>query len=213
MKLPTILRKLCSTEESGGTIATLTVGIAQGRPSPEAKLFLRNTVLKRLESEGDSVETRKTWTSIAERISEYLETELHPDAQGLFLIAGRKAWQPVDLPVSMSNFVQLGRRPYVAPLLEAVTRAPRAYILKYDQDEGVLEDLELGTWKEVERIRSASVERDVEHKTSARASLGRTGSRRAGGGMGGGGRDRFERHFEDAAEAMLRQAASRVVSL
>jgi hypothetical protein len=213
MMLAEILRKLCSMEESAGTMATLTLEIGQGRPSPEARQFLKNTVRKRLDSGGDSVGAREVWTSIAERIAEHVETELHPETQGLFVTAGRKAWRSIELPVSMRNFVHIGRRPYVAPLQEAATRAPRAYILKYDQDEGVLEDLELGTWKEVERIRSAAVERDAEHKTSARASLGRTGSRRAGGGMGGGGRDRFERHFEDAAEAMLRQAAARVVSL
>jgi len=92
MELAPILRKLCSMEEPAGTIATMTLEITQGRPSREAKLFLRNTVLKRLDSEGDSVDTREIWTSIAKRIAgDAAETELQPETQGLFLMAGRKA--------------------------------------------------------------------------------------------------------------------------
>jgi hypothetical protein len=208
MELQATLRKLCSAEEPDGTIVTMTLEVARAHPTPAAKVFLRDAVLKRLDSKGDSAGTREALTSVSKRIARYVESELHPETQGIFLAAGRETWQTVELGVPIRNFVHIGRRPYVAPLLDAVTRMPRVYVLKYDQDEGVLGDLALGAWSEVERIPSAAVVKDVEHKASSRAALGRNG-----GGMGGGGRDRFERHFEDAAEAMLRQAAAKVVSL
>src|ERR1041384_2976841 len=213
MDLEAMLRKLCSMEEPDGTIVTVTLEVAKAHLSREATAFLRDKVFKRLESKQNSNGSLETLRSISKRIASFVETEFPSETQGLFLVAGRKAWQSVELSVPIRNFVHVGSRPYVAPLLEAATRTPRAYVLKYDQDEGVLWSLALGAWREIERIPSAAVERDAEHKTSSRAALVRTGSRGAGGGMGGGGRDRFERHFEDAAEAMLRQAAARVVSL
>src|SRR5579859_2060955 len=213
MELQAILRTLCSARESDGPIVTLTLEVAQARFPPSAKAFLRNAVQGRYDSTEDSTASRETLKSISERVGQYAESELHSEAQGLFLVVGDHTWQPVQLPVPMRNFIHVGRLPYVAPLLEAAMQTPRAYVLKYDHLEGVVEDFEGDTWREVDRIPSAAVKRDAEHKSSRRAALGRTGTRRTGGGMGGGGRDRFERHFEDATEAMLVQCAARVVSL
>jgi len=213
MNLQPILRDLCSARTSDEPIATWCLEVARARLSPGAKTFLRDALERPVRLEGVPNGTREALRSFSEKIARYVETELHPQTQGLYLVTGEHLWQPVQLPVPLTNFVHVGGRPYVAPLLEAAARTPRAFVLRYDQHGGVLEDLELGTWTELDRIPSAAVKRNAEHQTPGRAGLGRIGSRRAGGGMGGGGRDRFERHFEDAVETMLHRAAAKVVSL
>jgi|SRR5579862_451444 len=213
MEVQPILRKLCSARESDEPIVTLSLEVAEARFSPGTKSFLKGALESHVTSSGDSTDTREAFKAISEKVARYAGAELHAETQGLFVVAGGTTWQAVQLPVPMTNFVHIGRRPYVAPLLEAVTRTPRALVLKYDQHGGILEDLEHGTWSELDRIPSAAVKRDAEHKASGRTSRGRIGSRQTGSGRGGGGRDRFERHFEDAIETMLHQAATSVVSL
>ncbi len=213
MNLQSTLRALCSARPADEPVVTWSLEVARARLSPAAKAFLRDALERRVHPGGVPSGTREALRSFSEKIARYVETELHSETQGLYLVIGDQLWQPVQLPVPVTNFVHVGRRPYVAPLLEAATRTPRAYVLKYDQHEGVLQDFELGTWTELDRIPSPAVKRDAEHTTPGRAGLGRTSSQRAGGGTGGGGRDRFERHFEDAIETMLHRAAAKVVSL
>ena len=213
MELHEILKSLCSIKDPSGAVVTLALDVAMPKPPlSEAGGFYRNRLLDQLGLNDHPAPTREILGSVSGRISHYLDMELRPETEGLFVVAGPGVWQPFELAVPVQDFMHVGRTPYLAPLLEALTRMPRAYVLRFDQQEGILEEVLMGTRKEIERLSSAVVERHAQHQMSSHTTL-QAGSARSATRMGGGGRDRFQHCVEDAVEAMLHKAADKVLAL
>jgi len=206
MELQEILKTLCAIQDPSAAVVTMGLDVSK------AGSFHKKRVLDLLESEERPAGAREILRSVAGKISSHLETELRPETEGLFLVAGPGIWQPFALGIPVRDFIHVGRTPYLAPLLEALTRMPRAYVLRFDQQEGILEEVLMGGRKEIERLSSAVVERNAQHQMSSHTTL-QAGSARSATRMGGGGRDRFQHCVEDAVVAMLHKAADRVLAL
>lgn len=208
MNLQETFRNLCSIQESRATVVTLALDVS--RANGLAGTSHNSRMLQWLGSNSHSEPEREILRNVSGRISLYIETELQPETEGLFLVAGPGIWQPFALGVAIKDFLHVGRTPYLAPLLEALTRMSRAYVLRFDQKEGILEEVSMGARREIERIRSDVLQRDAEHQmsghTTHHAGPGRRATR-----MGGGGRDRFQHCVDDSVEAMLHKAADKVL--
>jgi len=214
MELNELLRTLCAMPDQGPTVVSLALDIAKGRSSPpETGKTLSNQMLHRLGSEGHSPANGAILRGMVGRIALFLDRELKAETKGLFLVAGPGFWHPFELAVPIQDFLHVGRKPYLAPLLEAFGRMPSAYMLQFDREQGVLEEVKMGTRKEIARFVCAAVERDAQHQMSGHSTRSHAGSGRSATRTGGGGRDRFQYCLEDAVEAMLHQAADRVATL
>jgi hypothetical protein len=212
MDLRETLKDLCRIEEPRGTLVTVAWDFSREAVYPKGP---RNMLKKKLLSQlrGRDPGSEKALETLAAKILRTAEGELRPETKGLFLVAGPAMWTPIELAVPIRNFIHLGETAYLPPLLEAMARFPRAAVLRYDHREAVLQELELGQWGAAEHLLAPEVERDPEHAATGREGAIRTGGGWMRGGMGGGGRDRYERHFEEDAEGLLRRAAARVEEL
>jgi hypothetical protein len=211
MELQQTLRKLCSIQEPRATVATLALNLAKARlPDSMTGPSHQSRVLDWLGSIDHSKPVREVLREVSGKLALYLETELRPETEALFLVAGPGIWQPFALGVPIKDFLYVGRTPYLAPLLEALTRLSRAYVLRFDRREAILEEVSMGAKREVERFRSHDVERDAEHQMSGHTTH-HSGSGRTATRMGGGGRDRFQHRVEDSVAAMLHKAADKVL--
>lgn len=217
MEAQSILGRLARWEDPAGALVTLTLDVSGSGilPTP-ARLFLKDHVRGYLESAARPAPVRETLRRIRRRIWSYVESDLKPETEGLFLVAGADAWEAVELGVPIRNFVHAGPAPYLAPLLEALERSPRAYIFRATAREGLLQEFHLGRWTERDRMRPTGmvgVERDAERLISGRAAGSRKGPRWTRSGIGGGRRDRFARTVDEAAQEMVGSAARRVGAL
>jgi hypothetical protein len=214
MELHEMLRALCAMPDQGATVVSLALDVAKGRLSqPETRTSLTNQMLHRLGSEDHTPAIGAILRGIAGRISLYLDKELRAETEGLFLVAGPGFWQPFELAVPIRDFLHVGRKVYLAPLLEAFSRMPSAYVLQFDRQQGILEEVRMGARKEIGRFLCADLERDAQHQMSGHSTRSHAGSGRSATRTGGGGRDRFQYCVEDAVEAMLHKAADRVAAL
>src|SRR6185503_6946143 len=152
MELQGTLRNLCSMQEPRASVVTLALDVAKGKQGTGTSH--RDRVLHWLGSNDHAKPIREVLRDVSGRVSLYLETELRPETEGLFLVAGPGLWQPFALGVAIKEFLHVGRTPYIAPLLEALTRMSRAYVFRFDQKEGILEEVSMGARREIERLRS-----------------------------------------------------------
>jgi hypothetical protein len=208
------LKNLCLIEDPQARVVTLALDVSQAKPPhPEARSHQKNRLLNWMGSNEHPKVTREILWGVSGRISLFIEKEVKPETEGLFLVAGPGIWQPFELGVRITDFTYVGQTPYLAPLLEALTRMPRAYVFSYDQEEGVLEEVSMGVRREIERIPSAVVERDGQHQMTRHSIRSQAGSGRSSTRTGGGGRDRFLNRVEHAVESMLHKAADKVLTL
>ena len=214
MELQEILKKLCLMHDPAAPVVTVALDVAKAKPPhSDPTGFHRHRLLDLLGSGEQPPEARKILREISGRISLFLDSELRPETEGLFLVAGPGIWQPFELGVPIQDFIHVGRTPYLAPLLEALARMPRAYVLRFDQQGGILEEVWRGARREIEHLVSDAVERDAQHQMSGHSTRSQAGSARSATRMGGGGRDRYDQCVEDAVEAMLHKAADKVLAL
>jgi len=208
------LKNLCLFEDADAQVVTFALDVSQAKPPhPAARSHHKNRLLNWMGSNECPMAIRKILWGVSGRISLFIEKELKPETEGLFLVAGPGIWQPFELGVRITDFSYVGRTPYLAPLLEALTRMPRAYVFRFDQEEGVLEEVWMGGRKEIERIPSTAIERDAQHQMSRHSTRSQAGSGRSAVRTGGGGRDRFQHCVEHAVESMLHKAADKVMTL
>ena len=214
VELKEILRALCLIHDPGASVVTLALNVGMpGTPRAEAGDLLTNRMLGLLGSKDHPLPTREILWKVAGRVASTIENGLRKETQGLYLVAGPGILQPFELGAPIEDFLYIGRTPYLAPLLEALTRMPRTYVLRFDREEGILEEVLMGARREIEHIPSVVVERNAEHQTAGHSTRGRTGAGRPTIRQGGGGRDRFRHCIEDSVEVMLHKAADKVRAL
>lgn len=198
-----LFKKLSSVVEPDGTVVTLCLDLSKSAILPPAtRVFLKNPVRSNLLSEARPLPVQEKLKKLARRIQQHVERGVRPGTNGLFLVAGTTAWEPVELQVPLRNFIHVGRAPYLAPLLEAAARAPRAYIVSLDQKGAQIEEIHLAGIRAVAAFES-----------------GESGGRRAASkktgypGRGGAERDMRQRHPEEVLHVLLREAAAGVARL
>lgn len=214
MEIQEILRKLSSTCDPSAKVVSLALNVAKTiPPHPEGRGFHRSRLFNWLGSDEHALPLRQVLRSVSGKMAFHVQMELRPETEGLFCVAGPGLWESFQLAVPIPDFLYVGPTPCVAPLMEALSRMPRAYAIRFDQQEAVLDEVSGGVRREIERIPSLPVERDAQHQMSGHTARSQAGSGRSATRMGGGGRDRFEHCVEETVEAMLHQAADRVQAL
>ena len=96
----------------------------------------------------------------------------------------------------------MGRAPYLAPLLEAAARAPRAYVVSLDPKKAQIDEIHLGKTRELAVFEAGESD-------ARRAASKKTGYP----GRGGAERDMRQRHPVEVMHALLREAAAGVARL
>jgi hypothetical protein len=203
MELKQLLRKLSSVVEPEGTVVTLSLDLSKSALLPQAtRVFLKNTVRSNLLSEARPPGVQEKLRKLARRIQEHAERTAGSGIQGLFLVAGTTAWEAVELQVPLRNFIHVGRTPYLAPLLEAIARGPRAYVVSVDPQGA-----------QISEIHPAGI-RPVTSFEAGESDGRRAASKKTGyPGKGGAERDMRQRHPKDLAHALLRRAAAGIARL
>lgn len=103
---------------------------------------------KRLEPQMDA-RGREALDREAERVRGYLEAE-PPEGKGLALFSctPRRLWLPLHLPVAVADAAYLGRRPYLAPLLNVLDEYERYAVALIDKEKARLFTVYLGEIEE-----------------------------------------------------------------
>jgi hypothetical protein len=210
MDIATTLKKLMAVEESQATVVTLTLDLAgSGKLPAETRVFLKKEFGSNLDSEARPERVRSSLRKIARRVMSFVEREIDPGSNGLYLVAGREAWVPVELKVPLKNFVTVGTHAYLPPLLAAEARNPRAYVVEANAGEAVVTELYLGSSQVVQTIggglRKGSQERIRTSRSKDHLSTGP--------GRGGSVRDREQQRQAESRRGLLHQAADAVKAL
>jgi len=214
MEFQADLQNLCLAQDPDGAVVSLALDLSKARAaSAERRVTLIERMLHWMSGEEHSPEIRAILRGISSRLSLYFDRELSAQTQGLFLVAGPGLWRPFEFGVPIPDFLHVGRKAYLAPLMEAFSRTPRAYVLRFDRLEGILEEVWRGIRREIGRFPSALIERDAQHQMSGHSTRSHAGAGRSATRTGGGGRDRFQHCVEDSVGAMLHKAADHVAGL
>ncbi|HEX7901860.1 MAG TPA: hypothetical protein VF950_29145 [Planctomycetota bacterium] len=194
--METLLKTLSTRTDPAGTIVTLALDLSKSGRIPDAtRVFLKDQVYENLSSEARPEKSREFLRRLSRRIQRFVEREVRPETDGLFLVAGPELWEAVELRVPLRNLIVVGRAPYLPPLMEATRRAPRAYVVALGARDGSIQEFFRGeNVKSVQLGASEPVE-NVEHA------------------VGGAERDLWQRRMLEASKALAREAAARVAAL
>ncbi len=193
------LKKLAAHVDPAGTTLSLALDLSKsGRLPAATRLFLKDQVYENLSSEARNEKARDVLRKLSRRVREFVEKQVKPGTDGLYLVAGPGLWEAVELKVPLHNLLVVGRTPYLAPLLEALQRRPRAYAVELRSGSARIEELHLGERVEKDRLEAAEPVDDLEHATAVR---------------GGAERDLQQRRKLAAARALAKETAVRVAAL
>lgn len=193
------LKTLCAKRDPSGTIVTLALDLSKSGRLPEAtRVFLKDQVYANLASEARPAAAHDILRKLSRRMRAFVESEVRPETDGLFLVAGPGLWEAVELRRPLRNLVTVGRSPYVAPLLEADRRAPTAYVVNLNAKGGRIEEHVLGEARRVVPVPAPRLADDVEKAAAPR---------------GGAERDLRQRRLLEAAKGVAREAAARLSAL
>lgn len=196
MNLHPLIKKLSAFRDPGGATVTLALDLSgSGRLPVASRVFLKDQVYENLASEARPEKVRSALKKLSLRIRDFVEKKVRPGTDGLFLTAGPGLWEAVELLVPLRNLVVVGRTPYLAPLVEALRRAPRAYAVEIRAGGARIEELHLGERRELARIPAREVADNVEHATAIH---------------GGAERDLQQRRKNAVGRALAKEAAARV---
>jgi len=197
MNLNPLIKKLLAVVEPEGSVVTMTLDLSKsGILSPATRRFLKREVEGNLLSHARPGVDQEFLRKLSRRIMTLAEKGVRPETDGLFLVAGRTVWEAVELRVPLQNYLYVGRTPYLAPLLEAIVRSPRAILVHVDPREARIEELHLG---ELRALQTIEGEEPRQGKAPARS----TGY----AARGNSARDRFQRKLGEHVHALLREAA------
>jgi peptide subunit release factor 1 (eRF1) len=110
---------------------------AQRRPG---RTVMENELSRLIAEAGPRGEALDTLTAAAERIGAYLDTELDPAAQGVYIVANAAhgVFEPLALGLPIDTAVHLGPTPVLTPLAKKVDDHPAYIVLLADQQEATL---------------------------------------------------------------------------
>ncbi len=194
-----VLKKLAARVDPAGTTLSLALDLSKsGRLPAATRVFLKDQVYENLASEARNEKARDVLRKLARRVRDFVEKQVKPGTDGLFLVAGPGLWEAFELKIPLRNLVVVGRRPYLAPLAEALRRSPRAYAVELRSGSARIEELHLGERVEKGRLEASALVENLEHATAVH---------------GGAERDLQQRRKNAAGKALAKEAAARVAAL
>ncbi len=210
MDITTILKQLEAIDEAEGGLVTLTLDLAStGKIPHEARIFLKKDFDSYLTSEARPAALQTLLRKTARRIMAFVEKDLNPNTKGLYLVAGRKAWLPVQLQVPLRNFVTVGYRPFLPPLLAAEAAHPRAYLVEMNAKQAVIRELHLGDAEVVKTLDEGATHEPQQRTRTSRSKTHQS----TGPGSGGSARDREQQRQEQSGRSLHHHAADAVNEL
>jgi len=133
----------------------------------------------------------------------FVEQELSPGTKGLYLVAGPGVWEPLELRIPLKNFITVGKEAYLAPLLAAEARHPRAYLVEINSNEAVIHELHLGSTQVLRTIGGGLLKESQERVRTSRSKAHLS----TGPGSGGSARDREQQRKEESGRSLSHHAA------
>ncbi len=204
------LKKLGALRKPEGTIVTLSLDLAgTGAVPPETRLFLKKEVDSYLSSEARPAQVRSVLQKIVRRVMSFVEQGLSPGTRGLYLVAGPGVWEPVELRIPLKNFITVGKEAYLAPLLAAEARHPRAYLVAINSNEAVIHELYLGSAQVLRTIGGGLLKEPQERLRTSRSKAHLS----TGPGSGGSARDREQQRKEESGRSLSHHAADALKAL
>jgi hypothetical protein len=210
MDITTILKQLEAIDEADGGVVTLTLDLAStGKIPAEARVFMKKEFEGNLASEARPAALQTLLKKLSRRIQAFVEKDLNPNTKGLYLVAGRKAWLPVELQVPLRNFVTVGRRPFTLPLLAAEAAHPRAYLVEMNARQAVIRELHLGDAAVLKTLDEGATHEPQQRTRTSRSKAHLS----TGPGSGGSARDREQQRQEQSGRSLHHHAADAVNEL
>ncbi len=209
MDLHARLVDLSRLSEPEDTIVTLTLDASKAGLPREARVFLKDKVWKNLASDARSAAAQASLRKTAAKIREYLDKDLAPATDGLYLVAGPSTWTALEVRRPLRNFLHVGRSPYLPPLLELESAAPRAYVVSANGHEASVSEVRLGESRPLARLTAGPGPRDVQRQHAVKGARARSGSG-AVATHGGASLDRWQDKMDEEARDTARRAADAV---
>lgn len=210
MNIHSMLKRLASIEEPKGTVVTLTLDLeGTGALPPSARNFLKKEVAGNLASEARPIATQEALRKIYRQMIDGIATGLASGTKGLYLVAGPGLWEQVELKFPLKNFVTVGKEAYLAPLMAAEARHPRAYLVEVNADEAVIHELHLGS-SQVLRTLGGGLSKIPQERLRTSRSKAHLST---GPGSGGSARDREKQRKEESGRGLSHHAAEAVLEL
>ena len=113
---------------------------AEGEQRRPGRTVMENELRRLISEAGPRGEALDNLNAAAERIAEYLDTELDPSAQGIYIVANAALgeFESLALGLPMETAVYLGPTPVLMPLAKKVDDHPAYFVLLADQQEATL---------------------------------------------------------------------------
>lgn len=113
---------------------------AQGEQRRPGRTVMENELRRLIAEAGPRGEALDNLNAAAERIATYLDTELDPSAQGVYLVANAalEEFEALALGLPMETTVHLGPTPLLTPLAKKIDDHPAYFVLLADQQEARL---------------------------------------------------------------------------
>lgn len=210
MDMKAFLKTLAGLRDPKGTIVTLALDLeGLGALPPATRIFLKKEVASNLLSEARPAEARSALKKLSRRILEFVEGGLESGTKGLYLVAGPGVWQPLELKIPLKNFISVGKEPYLAPILAADARHPRAYVVEINAGEARIHELHLGAAKELQRLEGGLRKEPQQRVRTSRSKAHLS----TGPGSGGSARDREQQRAEESGRNLSHHAADALTAL
>lgn len=203
----TLVTRLLSVLEPEGSIVTLGLNLGGTRTVPEAtRIFVKDVVLENLGSEARPPATRSLFRKLGRDIQALLDGGLESDTRGLYLVAGRTLWTPVEFKVHLPNSITTGSRAFLPPLLALYQHHPRGYLVTIGGGTLKIQEVQEGVSRTLFEDAALPPEDNRQHIRSPRSKFGPTGT----SGRGGSERDRRQQREGETIHALLRRGAEAV---
>lgn len=113
---------------------------AEGEQRRPGRTVMESELNRLISEAGPRGEALDNLTAAAERIAEYLDTELDPAAQGVYIVANAATgvFEPLALGLPLETEVYVGPTPMLTPLAKKVDDHPAYMVLLADQQEATL---------------------------------------------------------------------------
>ncbi len=113
---------------------------AEGEQRRPGRTVMENELRRLISEAGPRGEALDNLNAAAARIAEYLDTELDPSAQGVYIVANAamEEFEALALGLPMETAVHLGPTPLLTPLAKKVDDHPAYFVLLADQQEATL---------------------------------------------------------------------------
>lgn len=112
-----------------------------GQARRPARTIMENELNRLVSEAGPRGEALENLEAMSERIAEYLDTELDPSAQGVYIVANAALdeFVPLALGLPLETAVSLGPTPVLLPLARRIDDYPAYMVLLADQQEAYLQ--------------------------------------------------------------------------